>query len=259
MAVLPADHYIERETRYQRIVRAALDVARQPGNLVVLGIPPTRPETGFGYIERSPGQITMAQGLPVYAVRRFTEKPELSRARQYVKSGRYHWNAGMFFWRVSTLLDSLKKYLPRTYATLMRIAEAIGTPHYHRTLRLAYKQLESISIDYAIMEPATQKKSGTPVFVLPAEIGWSDIGSWAAVYELLAKKEDANVSAGASLTVDATGNFFWSPRKLVAAIGIRNLVVVDTPDAMLICPRERTQDVGKIVKALEKQKRDDLL
>jgi len=260
MAVLPADHYIQKEKRYQTIVRAALEVARQPGHLVVLGIPPTRPETGFGYIERVAANRGTVHGVPVFPVRRFTEKPELSLARHYVKSGRYHWNAGMFFWRVSTLLESLEKFLPTTYATLMRIAEAIGTARYRRQLRLGYEQLNSISIDYAIMEPATREKNpGTSVFVLPADIGWSDIGSWAAVYELLAKNALENVSAGKSLTLDAAGNYFWSPEKLVAAIGVRNLVVVETPDALLICPRDRAQDVARIVKLLEEQKRSDLL
>lgn len=259
MAVLPSDHYIQKEQRYQRIVRAALQVAEQPGHLVVLGIPPTRPETGFGYIERAPRRVALVRGVPLYAVRRFTEKPELPRALRYVKSGRYHWNAGMFFWRVSTLLECLKRYLPETYETLMRIAEAIGTLRYDRELRLGYQRLESISIDYAIMEPATRKKSGNSVFVLPADVGWSDIGSWAAVYELSAKNRLENVSAGNLLTLDSEGNYFWSPRKFVAAIGVRNLIVVETSDALLICPRDRAQDVAKIVKSLEEQKRNDLL
>lgn len=259
MAVLPADHYVHKEQRYRTIVRAALDVAREPGNLVVLGIPPTRPETGFGYIERAAAKSGLIRGVPVCKVIRFTEKPELSRAVQYVKSGRYYWNAGMFFWRVSTLLECLSRFLPKTYETLMRIAHAIGTSKYERQLRLGYQELESISIDYAIMEPATRTNSDTNVFVLPAEVGWSDIGSWAAVYELLAKENEDNVSAGNLLALDAKGNFFWSPKKLVAAIGVRDLVVVDTGDALLVCPRERAQDVGKIVKTLEEQRRNDLL
>lgn len=258
MAVLPADHYIKKERRYQTIVRAALEVAERPGHLVVLGIPPTRPETGFGYIERAAKSADIP-GAPVWAVRRFAEKPELSRALQYVKSERFYWNAGMFFWRVSTLLECLSRFLPETYRTLMRIAEAIGTSRYERQLRLGYQQLQSISIDYAILEPATRTTSATSVYVLPAEVGWSDIGSWAAVYEMLAKRSDQNVSAGNFLTIDAKGNYFWSPKKLIAAIGVRDLVVVDTGDALLICPRDRAQDVGKIVKMLEEERRNDLL
>lgn len=259
MAVLPADHYIAKEKRFQSIMRTALEVADQPGHLVVLGIPPTRPETGFGYIERAPGKGD-SRGVPVFRVRRFTEKPALSLALQYVKSGRYHWNAGMFFWRVSTVLECLKKFLPETYAILMRIAEVIGTRQYQRELRIGYQRLKSISIDYGIMESAVkEKKSSRSVFVLPAEVGWSDLGSWAAVYELSARNPLENVSVGNLLTLDAQGNYFWSPQKLVAAIGVRNLVVVETPDALLVCPRDRAQDVAKIVKLLEGQKRSDLL
>src|SRR6266567_2033870 len=209
LAVLPADHYIEQAEKYRKIVTAALNMAREPGRIVVLGIPPTRPETGFGYVERTGEPIT-AKGFPVFAVRRFTEKPELKLAQEYVASGNY-------------------------------------------------PKLENISVDYAILEPATRAEGSPRVFVIPAEVGWSDIGSWAAVYELLAKKAGENVLAADGYALDAEGNFLWSPAKFVAAIGVRDLVVVETPDALLICPRDRAQDVGKIVKWLEEQRRKDLL
>ena len=250
MAVLPADHFIEQAERYRRIVRAALTVAEKPGALVVLGIPPTRPETGFGYIE-SAGRQAKSLGQEVFAVRRFTEKPSLPHARKYVASGRYLWNAGMFFWRVSTLLDGLARHLPKTHAALQRLAEAIGTPRYRAALRRIYPQLENISIDYALLEPASRDPRRNPVFALPASVGWSDIGSWAAVYELLARARDENVAAGRFTTLDASGNFLWSPDKFIAAIGVRDLVVVETADALLVCPRDRAQDVGQIVKWLE--------
>jgi mannose-1-phosphate guanylyltransferase len=258
MAVLPADHYIAQPKKFREIVNAALDVAREPGRMVVLGIPPTRPETGFGYIERT-GEPMGTGGFPVFAVRRFTEKPELKLAEEYVASGDYHWNAGMFFWRVSTFLENLKSFLPKTHAALENLAEFIGTRNYQRKLRAVYAQLENISVDYAVLEPATRTPGPPRVFVIPAEVGWSDIGSWAAVYQLLARKSGENVLAGQGHTHDAEGNFLWSPSKFVAAIGVRDLVVVETPDALLICPRERAQDVGKTVKWLEEQHRKDLL
>ncbi len=214
MAVLPADHYIEQPQRFREIMSAALDVAREPGRMVVLGIPPSRPETGFGYIERTSDPIN-SKGFSVFAVRRFTEKPELKLAQEYVASGNYHWNAGMFFWRVSTLLENLKNFLPRTHEALEKLAEFIGTRTYERQLRARYSKLENISVDYAVLEPAT--------------------------------------------LVEAEGNFLWSPSKFVAAIGVRDLVVVETSDALLICPRDRAQDVGKIVKWLEERRRKDLL
>jgi mannose-1-phosphate guanylyltransferase len=258
MAVLPADHVITQAAHYRRIARAALAVAARPGALVVLGIPPTRPETGFGYIELA-GRPERVSGEPVFVVRRFTEKPRLPRARNYVASGRYLWNAGMFFWRVSTFLALLERLLPKTHAALLRLTETIGTPRYHAALRRIYPQLENISVDYAILEPVSRDPRHSPVFVLPASVGWSDIGSWAAVYELLARKPGENVSAGGFLALDAAGNFLWSPQKFVAALGVRDLVVVETPDALLICPRERAQDVGRVVKWLETQQARKLL
>jgi mannose-1-phosphate guanylyltransferase len=258
MAVLPADHYIEQGEKYREIVSAALDVARAPGRMVVLGIPPTRPETGFGYVERMSESIGTT-GFPVFPVLRFTEKPELKLAQEYVATGNYHWNAGMFFWRVSTFLENLKSFLPKTYAALEKLSVSIGSRSYEGKLRAIYAKLENISVDYAILEPATRVEGDPRVFVIPAEAGWSDIGSWAAVYELLAKQAGENVLAGAGHALDAAGNFLWSPSKFVAAIGVRDLVVVETPDALLICPRNRAQDVGKIVKWLEEQRRKDLL
>jgi mannose-1-phosphate guanylyltransferase len=258
LAVLPADHFIEQPEKYRKIVAAALEVAREPGRMVVLGIPPTRPETGFGYIERT-GEPIASKGFPVFTVKRFTEKPALPFAVEYVASGRYHWNAGMFFWRVSTFLENLKSFLPKTHAALEKLAAFIGTRSYERQLRAIYHTLENISVDYAVLEPASQAEGPPRVFVIPAEVSWSDIGSWAAVYELLAKKAGENVFAGAGHAVDADGNFLWSPKKFVAAIGVRNLVVVETEDALLICLRDRAQDVAKIVKSLEEKKRSDLL
>lgn len=258
MAVLPADHYIAQPERFRSIANAALQLARDSSRMVALGIPPTRPETGFGYIERM-GEPVNAEGFPVFAVRRFTEKPELSAAKEYLATGLYQWNAGIFFWRVSTFMDALKKYLPKTHELLESLATHIGKRSYEANLKKVYSKLESISVDYAILERATREPSDPRVFVIPAEIGWSDIGSWNAVYELLAKHAGENIFGGPGQSLDAEGNFLWSPDKFVAAIGVHDLVVVDTPDALLICPRDRAQDVGKIVKALEERKRKSLL
>ncbi len=266
MAVLPADHYIAQSARYRALVQTALRIAEQPGQMAVLGILPTRPETGFGYIER--GKSAQRAGkFQVHDVRQFTEKPSLNVAKKYLASGRYFWNAGMFFWRVSTFLENLRRYVPKTHAALEELARTIGTPRYASALRRIYPRLENISVDYAILEPATRNAKHPVVHVLPAEIGWSDIGSWEAVYELIAsgrnsrqrEESSGNISAGPHVALDAANNFLWSPKKFVAAIGINNLVVVETPDALLICPRNRAQDVGKIVKYLETQKLNSLL
>jgi mannose-1-phosphate guanylyltransferase len=266
MAVLPSDSYVADPARYRALVRVAVSLARRPGNLLVLGIPPTRPETGYGYIER--GELSVrTTDTRAFTVRRFTEKPEPRLARKYVASGRYSWNAGMFFWRASTFLQSLKRFLPATHRALCQLGETIGTRRYKSTLERIYPNLESISVDYAVMEPATRQKSGRGerestafrVLVIPAQVGWSDIGSWAAVHELLGARPDTNVSAGPFFALDAQGNYFWSPKKFVAAIGVSNLVFVETDDAILLCPRNRSQDVAKIVKWLEYRKSKTLL
>jgi mannose-1-phosphate guanylyltransferase len=258
MAVLPADHHIRHAARYRHIVRAALRVAAQGPNLVVLGIPPTRPETGYGYIEREK-ELGSVGGVPLFSVRRFAEKPNISRAKEYVRSRRYFWNAGMFFWRASTFLHHLQRFLPESHAALMELQEDIGTSDYGKSLSKIYPRMENISVDYAVMEPATRRGGAHNVFVLPAEVGWSDIGSWAAVYELLAARPGANVCTGSHFTLDAAGNFLWSPKEFIAAIGVRNLVLVDTPDALLLCPRDRAQDVSKVVKWLEEKRLRQLL
>jgi mannose-1-phosphate guanylyltransferase len=260
MAVLPADHYIEQAAKFREIVSAALDVARDPGRMVVLGIPPTRPETGFGYVERRSESIG-TKSFPAFAVRRFTEKPELKLAQEYVATGSYHWNAGMFFWRVSTFLENLKQFLPKTHAALEKLSASIGTRSYERKLRAIYPKLENISVDYAILEPATRAEGAPRVFVIPAEVGWSDIGSWGAVYGLLVDQNsaDGNVFVSPGYPLEARGNLISCPAKFTALIGVRDLVVVETPDALLICPRDRAQDVAKIVKWLEEHRWKDLL
>jgi mannose-1-phosphate guanylyltransferase len=260
MAVLPADHFIELDKKYREIVGAALEVARVPWRMVVLGIPPTRPETGFGYIERMSEAIG-TKGFPVFPVLRFTEKPELQLAQEYVAAGNYHWNAGMFFWRVSTFLENLREFLPKTHAALEKLAASIGTRRYETKLRATYPKLENISVDYAVLEPATRAEGEPRVFVIPAEVGWSDIGSWGAVHGLLLDKDsaDGNVFLTPGYALDARRNLISCPGKIAALIGVDDLIIVDTPDALLICPRDRAQDVGKIVKWLEAQKLKRLL
>jgi mannose-1-phosphate guanylyltransferase len=258
MAVLPSDSYVADAKAYVETIRAAFSIASAAGNLVVVGVPPTRPETGYGYIERGDAANQFGQAT-AYQVRRFTEKPAPDVAQEYLASGKYFWNAGIFVWRVSTFLSLLQKFLPQTHQSLIELQRAIGTKRYAAALRRIYPKLESISVDYAIMEPATRPEGSAKVFVIPAEVGWSDIGSWAAVHELHAGGAQENVSSGPSFTLEATGNYFWSPKKFVAAIGVRDLVLVETDDAILVCSRDKSQDVGKIVKWLEEQKKSGLI
>ncbi len=256
MAVFPADHVISRPEKFRQIVQVALAAAASGPYLVILGIEPTRPETGYGYIER--GRLASRIGnTPIYRVKRFTEKPDLRRALRYLRTRRYFWNSGTFFWKVNTFLDHLRRFLPETFAGLSEISASHGGRSSKRALRRLYPRFQSISVDYAIMERARD------VLVIPcaarAGIGWSDLGSWAAVYEFLARKPGETISTGPHLDFDATGNFFWAPGKLVAAVGVRDLVMVETEDAILVCPRSRSQDVSKVVRKLEEMRRNELL
>jgi mannose-1-phosphate guanylyltransferase len=262
LAVFPADHYIKESAKFREIVSTALEVAREHGRMVVLGIPPTRPETGFGYIERA-AALQACTEFPVFAVRRFAEKPELELAQEYLTSGNYHWNAGMFFWRVSTFLENLKSFLPKTYDALEALSKFIAKRGYERKLRAIYSQLENISVDYAVLEPASRAEGPPRVFVMPAEVGWSDIGSWGAVYDLLLTSASGpanpNVIISPGIALDGSGNLISVPGKFTGVVGASNLIIVETPDALLVCPRDHAQDVAKIVKWLEQQKRKDLL
>ncbi len=255
LAVFPADHAIARPALFRRAVRAALAAAAAEACAVVCGIPPTEPHTGYGYIER--GRIwRRLNGLRVYRARRFTEKPDRATAARYLRSGRYFWNAGMFFWRLATFDGLLRRYLPATAHALERLRPAIGTPGFHRKLAAVYPKLKNISVDYALAEPAA---ADGRVRVVPAAMGWSDLGSWAALYDFLAARPRDNVLRGAVLARAARGNLIWTQKKFASAVGVDNLVVVETPDALLVTTRDHAQEVSQVVQYLEKKKRWDLL
>lgn len=247
VGIFPADHVVRDGKKFLRLARAALRTAVCGANSVVFGVSPHRPETGYGYIHR--GKLeTRLLGQSVYRVRRFTEKPSLLRARAYLRSKQYAWNSGMFFWTLDTFFANLERFLPATAAAFERLSAALGSRRYRTHLARVYPRLESISVDYAILE------RGENIFMIPCDVGWSDLGSWAAVYESLAERAGKNVTLGRLLAFDARGNLFLAPGKLVAAVGVDDLVLVETEDALLICHRERSQDVSQIVKLLERRK-----
>jgi mannose-1-phosphate guanylyltransferase len=245
MVVLPSDHIITKIAVFRRVLKAACRWATVEGRSVVLGLKPTRPETGYGYVQRGAPE-GRAEWQIIYRVEKFTEKPSLPVAKRYVASRRYLWNGGMFIWRASTLLSNLEKYQSRMANGLDKIARA-GGAHSPRTLRRLYPRLENISVDYALMEKIPQ------VYVVPADIGWSDVGSWAVAYDLLPKDTDGNVRPLHGFILDGTGNMIVSEKKSVAAIGVQDLVIVATDDALLVCPRERSQEVGKVVQEIKKR------
>ncbi len=250
MGVFPADHMISKPAEYLRFVRPAFQAA-EAGKIVVLGIQPRWPETGYGYIE-FPKDLQAGSRKP-QPVRQFREKPDLETATSYVQAGNFYWNAGMFFWKTSVLLDALRKFLPKT-ATLLASLPAFENRQFSTKLKRAFPSSENVSIDYAVLERAP----GVVGFAT-SDFGWNDVGSWNAVYELLPRDENANVFRAETLAHKSFGNYVDAEGKLVALLGVKDLVIVDTPDALLIADRNRAQEVGELVKKLEQQHRDDLL
>ncbi len=251
MVVLPADHIISKPAEFLRVLRAGGEVAEKEDCSVVIGLKPTRPDTGFGYVRIGAGE-TKTGGQKIYRVENFTEKPPLAIARKYVASGRYLWNGGMFIWRASTLLENFAKYQPKMADQLARLALA-GGPRSPKNFRRLFPQFEKISIDFAIMEKISD------IHAVSADIGWNDVGSWAVVYDLTTKDGEANVRPEHSMCLDSRGNMIVSKKKFVVTVGVHDLVIVETDDALLVCPRDRSQDVGKAVQALEKAGRKELL
>ena len=250
MGVFPADHVVAKPAAYRAVVRAALQSAAR-GDLVVVGIQPRWPETGYGYIEFPRG--TAPGATPAAAVRRFHEKPALPKARRYVAAGNYYWNSGMFFWRAAVLLDQLRRHLPKTAAILAALP-AFGVRSFARRLNQAFPLCENISIDYAVLEKA-RNVSGIPA----GDFGWNDVGSWNAVYELLPRDGCGNVAGADAVCLDSHNNFVDARGKVVALLGVDDLIVVDTADALLVASRSQAQRVGEILKILETRHREDLL
>jgi mannose-1-phosphate guanylyltransferase len=258
LGMFPADHVIADPRRFRQAVARAVEVAAAGPNMVIMGIAPTRPETGYGYIESGD---EAAPGLR--RVRRFTEKPDAARAREFLAAGNYQWNSGMFVWRAQTLADLLREHLPDTAARLEDIAAARGTGRFKQTLSRLYRRCENTSVDHAVAEPQSAKGEGASnLYCITADFGWSDLGSWAALYEHRAGAGPDGVNiveADGRFDLDSSGNYVHAPRKFVATVGVKDLVVVETGDALLITTRDRAQDVGKVVKHLEQKHRKDLL
>jgi len=250
MVVLPSDHIIGKPVIFRQVLGAACRVASTPGRSVVLGLKPTRPDTGFGYV-RLGGLEGKVAGHEVFRVEDFKEKPTLAVARRYVSSGRHLWNGGMFIWKASTLIENLERFQPEMASRLRQIADAGGVRS--RAFRRLYPKFQKISIDYALMEKISS------IYALPADIGWNDVGSWAVAYELGNQDAEKNVRLGASLSLDSHGNMVVSPKKYVVTVGVDDLIVVETDDALLVCARERSQDVGKAVEELDRLGRHELL
>ena len=262
LGVFPSDHVIADEPRFLKALQKGIALAAAGENIVVLGIEPTRPETGYGYIET--GEDDGAEAA--LRVRRFTEKPNLNRAQEFVASGNYYWNSGMFLWSARTLANAVREHLPEMAPLLEKIAASFGKPEFDQVFRELYPKCENISVDYAVLEPRSAKgEHASHLYCVPAEFSWNDLGSWASLYEYqmetrLRGDGDGNVAeSDGHLTIEAGNNYIYSPKKFVALVGVENLVIVDTEDALLIAHRDHSQDVGKVVKELGLSGRDELI
>jgi len=251
MGVFPADQFISRPAQFRKIAEAAWRHAAA-GHMALIGIQPRWPETGFGYIEFPKGEMQPGSLAPAPVVR-FREKPDLKTAKEFVAAGCFAWNSGIFFWRADVFLAQLWQHLPKT-AALLESLPPFGSKRFGAKLAGVFPQCENISVDYAVLENAKDV-----VGFAAGDIGWSDVGSFNAVHELLKKDGAGNASKGEVLAVDARGNYADAPGKLVALLGVQDLIVVDTPDALLITHRDHAQRVGELVKLLEKQSRSELL
>jgi len=248
MASFHADHVIGDRKGFRRTVAAAIEAARQPNALVTIGIKPSSPHTGYGYIEVE-GALDPARSdeLPVLKVERFVEKPDLERAKQFLKEGNYLWNSGIFFWRIDSLLQAIDRYMPLLYRDLEIIEREIGTPRESETIKAIFNELEPVAVDTGVME-----RSDT-VLTVPGDFEWNDVGSFATLYDYWEPDENGNRIRGKAITLKSTGLLVDSPNKLVAAVGVDDLIVVDTDSALLICSKRAAQDVGKIVDMLEER------
>ncbi|MEM1126090.1 MAG: mannose-1-phosphate guanylyltransferase [Bacteroidota bacterium] len=253
MVVLPADHVISNVRAFHKVLGAAIQQAQTPGTLVTIGINPTHPATGYGYIQFE-GTIVPGAEPQAFPVRTFAEKPGLETAERFVDSGDFLWNSGMFIWRVDTILGQIQEHLPEAYTAFQPLADALGTEHEAEAVLHAFQQSPKISIDYGVMEQATS------VYVVPGSFGWNDVGDWKAVYDLSEKDEHGNALRGLAVVHDASRSLVHAqPDRLVALIGVHDLVVVDTGDAVLICNRENAQQVKNVVNHLHATNSDTFI
>lgn len=249
MLVLPSDHLIKFNKMYLTTLRDACRIAEKGTNLVTIGIMPDYPETGYGYIKFDAKEPEGG----AYRVDRFVEKPSLEVAKEYLAAEEYLWNSGQFIWKVSSILENLKQYMPDTYERLLRIQEAIGTEEEEQILDREFHEMDSQSIDYGIMEKAKD------IYILPGAFGWDDVGSWLAVERIKKTNEFGNVVNGNIITVNTKNCIIQGEKKLIAAVGLQDLIIVDTEDATLICEKDNTGDIKKVLENLKICNRDEYL
>jgi len=244
LGIFPADHVIKDEAAFAQVLRVAYNQADETGMPVTLGIKPDQAHTGYGYLEMGAKKIT-DRDIPVFFLKCFHEKPRLALARKYFRSGKFLWNAGIFIWRADCLLETTRRQLPAVFRTVVKIA---GGDLSTAAVKKFFSKIPGISIDYGLME-----KLAGGILTIPVAMGWSDAGGWSSLKSLLAKDPKGNVTFGSTLLVDSTGNLIRSKGKLIATVGLKDHVVVESEDAILVCPLDKTESIRKIVQELQKK------
>ncbi|WP_330613520.1 mannose-1-phosphate guanylyltransferase [Clostridioides difficile] len=250
MCVYPADHYIKEEKEFKSILEKAIYIAENNDKLVTIGITPTFPSTGYGYINFN-RENTIED--VAYEVVEFVEKPNYEIAKEYVNSKKYVWNSGMFVWKVSKILEDFKRYLPKVYEKLEEISKYLGTKEEVEKIKEIYPTIQSISIDYGIMERSND------VIVVPGDFGWNDVGSWDSLGAIYPTDDEGNIKRGENITIDTKNSIIYSDDKLISTIGISDLIVVSTNDAVMVCRKDKAQDVKKIVEQLKEEDRQEYM
>lgn len=248
MVIAPSDAYIKDWDKFTDVLSVAINVAENENRLVTIGITPTFPATGYGYIKFIDKELSGAK-----FVEEFKEKPDLETAKKYISSGDYVWNSGMFIWKASIIMEHFKEFLPDIYIDLMIIADAMGTNEEYNIIEKIYPNIRKISIDYGIMEKSND------VLVVSGEFGWNDVGSWDMMNVLHSEDINGNISIGDVLNIDTNNTIVYSDSKLIATVGVDNLIIVQTKDAILVCDRNKAQDVKKVVDSLNELGRNELL
>lgn len=253
MVVSPADHVISNDELFQESILSAAKIAEEKRGIVTIGITPNAPATGYGYIEIA-DEVKIGQPIKSFAVNRFVEKPNLETAKSYIASGKFFWNAGIFVFKVSVFVDAIRKYAPNLYADLLKIAEAIDSETYEEVLDRIYNQVDSISIDYGIMEKADN------VYLVQGDFVWNDLGSWEEVYKYDPQKdENQNTSSGETIFVSARNSYVSAPDSLVAVVGLDDVIVVQEGDTILVCKRSQAEEIKQVVNELTRRKLDKYL
>jgi mannose-1-phosphate guanylyltransferase len=249
MIVLPADHIIKNIKEFHSTLQSAAQFAYDSKGLVTIGIPPARPETGYGYIQIDEKEVNKN----IYKVYTFAEKPNYATAVRFLESGDFFWNSGMFIWRADTILDEIRIHMPDLYDGLQEINSDLNTGKFEKTLSIVYGQLKNISIDYGIMEKSQK------VYLTKGNFSWSDVGSWEEVYQLTPKDDDGNAKVGNIYTEMTVDSYIYSPNKFTSVIGLDNVIVINTDDALLVCRRDHSQDVKKVIDHLKIHKLKEYL